>query len=189
MEARAGADSDAVALFRRWRQLAGLYALRKKLPRSNADLFEVFRADTLPVAIERLVLATAWDRSAVAAFLGPDGLAIDSPAGLRPTPEQADEPTLLRLARAIEVQRRAGVGAGDAVRLGERHSRCRRRGGDRPGGEGALRRAPAGSKSRSPSTIRSAPSAGTRWSPTCSRACAISASRIAISSSSTSSST
>ena len=68
-----GADADGVALLRRWRQLAGLYALRKKLPRSNADLFDVFRANTMPEAIGRLVLATGWDRSAVEAFLGPDG--------------------------------------------------------------------------------------------------------------------
>ncbi len=105
----AGAGTDAVALFRRWRQLAGLYALRKKLPRSNVDLFEVFQAETLPMAIDRLVLATGWDRSVVEAFVGPKGLAIDSPAGLRPAPEQGDEPMLLRLARAIEVQRRVGV--------------------------------------------------------------------------------
>src|SRR5262249_21431940 len=71
-----GAEADGVALFRRWRQLAGLYALRKKLPRSNADLFDVFRAATRTEAIDRLVLATGWERSVVDAFLGPGGMAV-----------------------------------------------------------------------------------------------------------------
>ena len=39
----------------------------------------------MPQAIDRLVLATGWDRSMVEAFLGPDGLAIDAVAALRPS--------------------------------------------------------------------------------------------------------
>ena len=105
----AGADADGVALLRRWRQLAALYALRKKLPRSNVDLFDVFGARAMSEAIDRLVLATGWERSTVEIFLGPDGLAIDSVAALRPAPDSADEPAVLRLARAVEVQRRLGV--------------------------------------------------------------------------------
>ena len=88
-----GADADGVALFRRWRQLAALYALRKKLPRSNADLFDVFRATTMAEAIDRLVLATGWDRGVV------DGVPrrrtvspSTSSAALRPPVEPADEP-------------------------------------------------------------------------------------------------
>lgn len=104
-----GADADAVALFRRWRQLASLYALRKKLPRSNTDLFDVFGASTMPEAIDRLVLATGWDRTVVEAFLGRDGMAVDSATALRPTAETGDEPLILRLARAVDVQRRVGV--------------------------------------------------------------------------------
>ena len=105
----AATAADAAALFLRWRQLAGLYALRKKLPRSNVDLFDVFKAGAMPEAIERLVLATGWDRAAVEAFIGPEGFAIDAVSALRPSPEQGDEPTLLRLARAMEIQRRVGV--------------------------------------------------------------------------------
>ena len=104
-----GAEPDAIALFLRWRQLAGLFALRKQLPRSNADLFDVFLAATMPEAIDRLVLATGWDRGVVAAFLGPDGMAIDSPAALRPPVEPGHESLILRLARAVDVQRRVGV--------------------------------------------------------------------------------
>ena len=88
----AGADADGVALMRRWRQLAALYALRKKLPQSNVDLFDVFAATAMPQAIDRLVLATGWDRSIVEAFLGADGFAIDTVAALRPSAEAADEP-------------------------------------------------------------------------------------------------
>ena len=105
----AATAADAAALFLRWRQLAGLYAVRKKLPRSNVDLFDVFKARAMPEAIERLVLATGWDRAAVEAFIGPEGFAIDAVSALRPSPEQGDEPTLLRLARAMEIQRRVGV--------------------------------------------------------------------------------
>jgi hypothetical protein len=105
----AGVDADGVALMWRWLQLAALYALRKKLPRSNLDLFDVFGANSVAEAIDRLVLATGWERSSVEAFLGPDGFAIDSVAALRPAPEPGDEPVVLRLARAVEVQRRVGV--------------------------------------------------------------------------------
>jgi hypothetical protein len=101
---------DGVALFRKWRQLAALYALRRKLPRSNVDLFEVFRAATLPEALERLVLATGWDRAVVESFLGPEGFAVDSVEKLRPPVEPTEEePVILRLARAVRVQRRIGV--------------------------------------------------------------------------------
>jgi receptor-binding and translocation channel-forming TcA subunit of Tc toxin/ABC toxin-like protein/neuraminidase-like protein/PA14 domain-containing protein len=102
-------DADAIAMFRRWRQLASLYALRKKLPRSNVDLFEVFRTQTVPDALERLTLATGWTRATVDAFVGPDGFAIESVAALRSWSEQSDEPALVRLARAMEMQRRVGV--------------------------------------------------------------------------------
>ena len=105
----AGSGADAIDLFRRWRQLAALYTLRRKLPRSNVDLFEVFKAATLPEAVERLVLATGWDRQELEAFMGADGLAIDGAAALRPSPEQGDEPTILKLARAVEIQQRLGV--------------------------------------------------------------------------------
>ena len=97
---------------RRWRLLAALYALRKKLPHSNADLFDVFGATAMPQAIDRLVLATGWDRSIVEAFLGADGFAISDVAALRPSADAADEPVLLRLARAVDVQRRVGVAPG-----------------------------------------------------------------------------
>ena len=103
------AEADAGALFRRWRQLAGLYALRRTLPRSNADLFDVFRAATLPEAIDRLVLATGWERAVVEAFLGREGMRLDSATALRPPIEPQDEPLILRLARAVGVQRRLGV--------------------------------------------------------------------------------
>ena len=104
-----GAETGGVALFQRWRQLAALYALRRKLPRSNVDLFEVFRAATWPEALERLVQATGWERDVVGKFLGPQGLGVDSVAALRPPADPAAEPVLLRLARAVDVQRRLGV--------------------------------------------------------------------------------
>ena len=102
-------DADAVALFQRWRRLAGLYALRKRLPRANVDLFDVLNAQTLPAAIDRLVLATGWDRAIVEAFAGPDGLAFDAARGLSPAPDDAGELAVLRLARAVDIQKRVGV--------------------------------------------------------------------------------
>jgi hypothetical protein len=156
-------DVDGVALFRRWCQLAGLYALLKKLPRSNAELFDVFRAATMPEAIDRLVLATGWERGTVEAFIGPDGLAIDSVAGLRPPVEPGDEPTILRLARAVDAASRRR-GAGDAAA-----------GRTIPDADGATtivrrsRRAttrPGGWRSRGRSTSRCEPNAATRWSRT-----------------------
>ena len=101
--------ADGVTLFRRWLQLAAIDALRRKLPRSNADLFDVFRASTLTQAVDRLVLATGWDRAVVDAFLGHDGLAIESVEALRPPADPAVEPAILKLARAVDVQRRVGV--------------------------------------------------------------------------------
>jgi len=108
----AGAGTDAAGLFGRWRQLAALHALRKKLPRSNVDLFDVFRARTLPEAIDRLVRATGWDRRALEDFVGPHGFAVESAAALRPPVQLTSESTLLRLARAMDVQRRLGVAPG-----------------------------------------------------------------------------
>ncbi|HEX8112047.1 MAG TPA: neuraminidase-like domain-containing protein, partial [Kofleriaceae bacterium] len=99
----AGAGPDPVALFTRWRRLAALYALRKKLPRSNVDLFDVFRASSLDEAIERIVLSTGWDRAVVKAFTGTEAPGLGSPT------EASEEPLILRLARAVELQRRAGV--------------------------------------------------------------------------------
>jgi hypothetical protein len=104
----AGADSDAVVLFQRWRQLAALHTLRRKLPRSNTELFDVFRARALPEALDRLASATGWERAVIDALIGTQGLGIDSLAALRPSTEGA-EPTLVRLARAVDIQRRAGV--------------------------------------------------------------------------------
>ena len=105
----AGADADGIALMRRWRHLAALSALLKKLPRSNVDLLDVFAATTMADALDRLVLATGWERSAIDVFLGPEGLAISDVAGLRLSPDATDEPALFRLARAVDVHRRVGV--------------------------------------------------------------------------------
>jgi hypothetical protein len=105
----AGAATDAVALLERWRQLAALYALRKTLPRSNTDLFDVFRAGTLPAAIDALVLATGWDRAVVDSFVRSEAFAVTGPAGLRPQAGVAGAPVIVRLARAVELQRRVGV--------------------------------------------------------------------------------
>jgi hypothetical protein len=103
-------EAESVSLFRRWYQLARLYALRRKLPRSNADLFDVFRTSTMAEALDRLVLATGWERSVIDAFLGPEGLGIDNVTALRPPVDAVEEePTILRLARAMDVQRRVGV--------------------------------------------------------------------------------
>ena len=122
-----GADADGIALMRRWRQLAALYALRKKLPHSNADLFDVFGATAMPQAIDRLVLATGWDRSIVEAFLGADGFAINDVAALRPSADAADEPVLMRLrarrGRPAPGRRRAW----NTVLRGRPRSRRRRR--------------------------------------------------------------
>jgi hypothetical protein len=109
--ATAAADPDAsgVALFLRWRRLAALHALRRRLPSSNADMFDVFRAGTLAEAVDRLVLATGWDRATVDALLGPRGFAVESPSSLRLSADGDDEPVLLRLAHAVDIQRRLGV--------------------------------------------------------------------------------
>ncbi|MDP2319664.1 MAG: neuraminidase-like domain-containing protein, partial [Acidobacteriota bacterium] len=101
------AADDAPPLFQRWRQLASLYAVRKTLPRSNTDLFDVFLAPTLPEALDRLVLATGWNRAVVEALVAADGRPAD--AALRPPADPNEEPLVARLARAVEVQRRAAV--------------------------------------------------------------------------------
>ncbi|HEY3499236.1 MAG TPA: neuraminidase-like domain-containing protein, partial [Polyangiaceae bacterium] len=106
---RADPNHDAVGAFRRFRQLAAFHELRKKLPSSAVDLFDVFRAETLPQAIERLALATGWQPGVIAAFLGPAGFAVKSPDQLRPAADATEEPLLLRLARAMDLERRAGV--------------------------------------------------------------------------------
>ncbi|MGD8588906.1 MAG: neuraminidase-like domain-containing protein, partial [Chromatiales bacterium] len=103
------AEQEAtIASFQRWRQLAALYALRKKLPSSNTDLFAVFRSATLAEAIKTLVKASGWDQTVVEAFLGKQGFAIDQ-SGLGLPMEPAREPFLLRLAQAIDIQHRVGV--------------------------------------------------------------------------------
>jgi hypothetical protein len=102
-------DNDkATASFQRWRQLAALYALRKRLPTSNTDLFAIFKADTLAESITALVKATGWDKAVVEAFVGEKGFAVDR-AGLALPIETAQEPFLLRLERAMGIQRRLGV--------------------------------------------------------------------------------
>src|SRR5262249_62028425 len=90
----------------------GLCALGKSRPGRTAALFDVFRAGTRTEAIDRLVLATGWERSVVEAFLGPGGMAVDSAAALRPPVEPGAEPLILRLARAVDVQRRGGAAPG-----------------------------------------------------------------------------
>jgi hypothetical protein len=104
-----GSTSDPQALFARWRQLAALFDLRKKLPRANVDLFEVFTAASPAGSLDRLVLATGWDRGVVEAFLGPQGFALDPAAGLRPPADPGAEVPLSRLARAMDLQRRLGA--------------------------------------------------------------------------------
>lgn len=105
MEPGAG---DAVALFRRWRWVAALVALRKRLPRSDAEPFDALRAPSLAEGLDRLAAATGWDRSTLEALAGPQGLALDPAVGLRP-PLDGAEPAVLRLARAMDVHRRVGV--------------------------------------------------------------------------------
>ena len=100
---------DPIPAFQRWRQLASLYTLARRLPRSNVDLFDAFRAEFLPQLVDRLLLATGWPRATVEALLGPNGLGLSSLSDLRPPATTGDELTLVRLARAIDVQRRVGV--------------------------------------------------------------------------------
>lgn len=99
----------AVASFARWRQLAALAGLRKRLPRGG-DLFAVLRAEGLPAAAAALVAATGWDRGVVEALLGPRGFAVE-PAALALPAAPETEPFLLRLERAVDIQRRVGVAA------------------------------------------------------------------------------
>ena len=103
-------NDKAIASFQRWRQLAALYALHKKLPTSNTDLFATFTANTLSESITTLVKATGWNKTAVEAFVGEKGFAIDH-AGLALPVETSKEPFLLRLKQAIDIQRRVGVSA------------------------------------------------------------------------------
>ncbi len=101
-------DATAVASFQRWHQLAKLYALRKQLPRAELDLFDVLSAADLQEAVTRLVTASGWSRPVVEALVGPTGLAL-RPDDLRLPVEPSEEPGVLRIARAIDVQRRIGV--------------------------------------------------------------------------------
>ncbi|MFA5908776.1 MAG: neuraminidase-like domain-containing protein [Vicinamibacterales bacterium] len=101
--------ADAAPHFQRWRQLAAIYAVRKTLPRSNADLFDVFLAANASEALDRLVLVSGWDRGVVEALVGPDGFAADPAHGLRPPVDPGEVPLVVRLARAVDVQRRTAV--------------------------------------------------------------------------------
>ncbi len=102
-----GDEALAKRLFARWRQLAALYAFRKGLAPAQTDVFDVFRVKDAPEAMKRLLQATGWDASLVGEILGPVGLALGTEASAEPS----EQPLLLRLSRAIEVQRRIGVSA------------------------------------------------------------------------------
>jgi hypothetical protein len=103
-----GPAADGVALFRRWRTVAALVALRRKLPSAGAELLDAVRAATLEDGVARLLAATGWDRETVEALVGPAGFALGKD-GLRPAP--GEPPVLLRIARAVDAQRRIGVPA------------------------------------------------------------------------------
>ena len=94
-------SSDDVAreLFARFRQLSALYTLRKSLAPSATDLFEMFTAPNATEAVTRLLQATGWDPRVVAEVLGGKEFG-----------KSSAEPLVLRLAKAIDVQRRVGVG-------------------------------------------------------------------------------
>lgn len=109
-----GGGDGAVASFQRWRQLAALYALRKRLPRSNTDLFQAMREGTLPQAVDTLAAATGWDKSVIGAFVGTDGFAVGLD-DLRLPVDPAREAFLIRLDRAVGLQRRMGVAPATAV--------------------------------------------------------------------------
>ena len=104
---RPGEDARAKELFDRWRKVAALYAFRKSLPPAPLDVFEVFRAKDAQEALQRLLQATGWDAGSVSEILGPTGLRAVSNSGAPPT----EQSLLLRLARAVELQRRVGVSA------------------------------------------------------------------------------
>ena len=103
-----GDEALAKVQFARFRQLAALYGFRKQLPPSETDVFDVFRARTPAEASKRLLQATGWDAAVVEEMLGPNGLSTSPELDAPPS----EQPLLLRLARAMEVQRRAGVSVG-----------------------------------------------------------------------------
>jgi hypothetical protein len=100
-------DERARSLFQRWRLLNRLYGLRKKLPQTGTDLFDMFRAPSSEAATNLLLSATGWDPLVVTDLLSLKGFVDSSGNDLI----AADEPLLLRLSRAVELQRRAGVSA------------------------------------------------------------------------------
>lgn len=101
-------NTDPIPWFQRWRQLATLYSLRKRLPSSNTDLFEIFSESEPSKVIDTLVRATGWDKSVIGAFLGPKGFAVEEKALSLPT-ETSVEPFVLKLERAMNLHRRTGV--------------------------------------------------------------------------------
>ena len=98
-------------LLRRWRQLAAPVRAAKEAAAHRTPI-----SSTCSARGRWRRRSIGWcsppagSEAAVEAFLGPDGLAIDSVAALGPAAgSRRTNPLMLRLARAIDVQRRVGV--------------------------------------------------------------------------------
>ncbi len=100
--------SVSIEWYQRWRQLTGLYALRKQLPDTKSSLFSVLTEDSLEAAVVTLARATGWDRAVINTLIGPKGFAIDA-NGFKLPEAPETKPFLLTLKAAIDIHRRAGV--------------------------------------------------------------------------------
>ncbi|MDX2019474.1 MAG: neuraminidase-like domain-containing protein [Deltaproteobacteria bacterium] len=103
-------DASPATLFHRWRRLAQLFGLMRKLPRSSTDLFDALRANSFNQAVQQLVLATGWERPVLEQLL--ERFGVSTVEALSPLNEPL---VLLRLADAMNIQRRAGVGVATLV--------------------------------------------------------------------------
>ena len=97
------------AQFGRWRQLASVYGWQKKLPRSAADALDALRPATPEEARARLARGTGWSPGALGELLGASGLALAVGRSLGLPVDPTVRPLVLDLARAMDVQARAGV--------------------------------------------------------------------------------
>jgi|GEM_PF-1982115 len=103
----------AIQWFQRWRQLASLFALRRRLPQSDVDPLSASWASTTAESLDRLAKCTGWDRNVLAAMVNALGL---GEQGLRFPTDPTATPGLVRLERAMESHRRTGVAVATLVR-------------------------------------------------------------------------
>ncbi len=95
-------DQQAVARFTWWRRVSDLVTLRNSLPRGEVNLIDVFAANSLDDAKNKLTQATGWDAPVIEALVGAGGFTLSAA-------DFKKEIALLRLQNAMRLIKRLGV--------------------------------------------------------------------------------